>query len=370
MAGLSGIFGAAGGVVIATGQLTAYAPGDDGSTRTGTAKSYTVNNTGAYSGSTTIDVPAYAAATISFDDNGAGVYSILDSANLLAQFKTGDTIFVHNAATAANCGVFTVKTGNVAGTIVVNETTIVDEAAGAVVTICKRATHSNQTAYDNNVVISGAKREWMSYTSSGEKVGPTSVGTMPWYDTTYAYTVYSSANTIQCVSSSLMRIIGGAALTQFKVGYCYSFLGFATAMNNLTGGWECTVVAVNGADLDLTFKTYTYAYFTAEAAVGDSIKVVCNSIFAYCAACNAALVSGLADWMVSNVFDLLSLIDFEAPTSLPNATAFPSYPQYIEGSTTVPNNTSQALYVNSSAPSINVNSKTAATVVAHLKRGP
>lgn len=313
-----------GGVVIDPGQTTVYAPPDGAARRTGTAKSYTYDDTGAYSGSTNIEVPSYGSFSVVFDK---AAKTIVAAAGM-GVFLDTDTIVIKGSVSNADL-VVTVNGNSSATTTTVNETTLTDEAGGAAVfvTICKRAPMPNAASYDNNVVIMGAKRQWLANTSSGLRVGAASGGLLVWYDAAQAYTIYSSANTIQCVSSSLMRIIGGAGLVgNFHVGHCYQFLGFATAMNNLTGGWECTVVAVNGADLDLTFKTYTYAYFTAEAAVGDSIKVVCNSIFAHCAACNAALVSGKADWVVPNIFEALSIMDFEAPTGVPDPTAFPSFP--------------------------------------------
>lgn len=51
---------------------------------------------------------------------------------------------------------------------------------------------------------------------------------------------------------------------------------------------------------------------------------VAYDIFAYCAAANAASLSGFTDWRVPNVFELLSL--FTQPTIVPDATTFPSFP--------------------------------------------
>ncbi len=49
-----------------------------------------------------------------------------------------------------------------------------------------------------------------------------------------------------------------------------------------------------------------------------------EGIFDYTAAASAALLAGYADWRVPNWYELMSIADFEAPTSLPNASAFPS----------------------------------------------
>jgi len=358
---------AAGGVVIATGQTTAYAPGDDGSFRKGTAKSYTVNNTGAYSGTTTIDVPAYAASTISF----TAPNTVADSANGLAVVKTGDTVRIRGSG--SNEIVDVVATGNVAGSFILTNGLVSNEVAGAFVTIAKRASHSNQTAFDNNVVIAGAKREWMSYTSSGEKVGPTSVGTMPWYDVAHAFTLHAAAADLQAIAPNVIRIVAGAGeLARYYAGYRYQFSGFATAMNNLTGGWACTNVAVNGADLDLTVETYAFASLTSEAAAGSrAIAIVCNSIFAYVAACNVAAVSGKADWRVPNYNDIVSILGQGAGDSRPNGTAFPGVPlaTNLWSTTTV---TSQTTAVNNFQlqPGRPINSSRATASTALLLRGP
>ena len=49
-------------------------------------------------------------------------------------------------------------------------------------------------------------------------------------------------------------------------------------------------------------------------------------IFAFCAAANVAALGGYIDWRVSKRGEADSLIDDEAPTGYPNATAFPSFP--------------------------------------------
>jgi hypothetical protein len=70
----------------------------------------------------------YAASTISFD---SATKQIRDSANGLAAFATGKTIYVDSGS---NDGTYTITDGGHAGYIVVSET-LVDEAAGATVTI-------------------------------------------------------------------------------------------------------------------------------------------------------------------------------------------------------------------------------------------
>lgn len=50
-----------------------------------------------------------------------------------------------------------------------------------------------------------------------------------------------------------------------------------------------------------------------------------ESCFTYCAAANSAGLAGYSDWRVPNIYEIFSLTDFEAPTSAPNSTAFPSF---------------------------------------------
>ncbi len=78
-------------------------------------------------------------ATIAFV---ATTKKITDSGNHLAVFKTGDSIRVSGATTAANNGVKTIATGNVAGEIVISEA-LTDESAGATVTITRIAATPN-----------------------------------------------------------------------------------------------------------------------------------------------------------------------------------------------------------------------------------
>jgi len=87
---------------------------------------------------------AYTAITISFD---SGNKKILDSANGLAIFKTGDIVTV--VGSTSNDGKYTVATGNVAAYIVTTEAIPLDEIAGDTVTIVG--------AFDNYVQIAAAQ---------------------------------------------------------------------------------------------------------------------------------------------------------------------------------------------------------------------
>ena len=343
MSGLSGIFGGGGGQQ-ATLQTTVYAREDDGDYRKELVPSYNVLTAGQYSGTTNLDVPHYAAATISFD---AASKEIRDSANGLAIFKTADTIRVRGSA--GNEQVLTVATGNDATKIITTEA-LVDEIAGAYITICKRVAVSNNCVYDNL-----NKRMWLRYTTGGpvQNVGAASDGKLCWYDATKCYTLHPAAADLQMIAtSSTLRIVGGAGeVARYNAGYRIICSGFANANNNLAA--SVLSVTVNGANLDIVYKIVTIngvatAPLTAEAAGGSrAIKLVCQSIFGYVAAANAVSLGGYTDWRVPSDIGLRLLSDMQAPTALPNATAFPSWSSadYYWSATTLPDSTTYAVIV-------------------------
>lgn len=52
---------------------------------------------------------------------------------------------------------------------------------------------------------------------------------------------------------------------------------------------------------------------------------VVYDVFQWCAVCNAASLGGYTDWRVPNVFEAMSLLDYEGASN-PNSTAFPTAP--------------------------------------------
>jgi hypothetical protein len=169
--------------LLKTGQTTQYnSELDDGYYEVGVAKSYTVNTSGAQSGTTNVDLAHYAggAGAISFNNS---TKKITDSGSGLAIFKTNDVILTDSAA---NPGPFTVTTGNVAGEIVCSGATFTDETPAGAVTIYKREAISNNTVLDNNTGL-----EWMRYYSA--VLGSTSLGKLPYNGQLYSIQNFTSA---------------------------------------------------------------------------------------------------------------------------------------------------------------------------------
>jgi hypothetical protein len=123
--------------------------------------------------------------------------------------------------------------------------------------------------------------------------------------------------------------------------------GFANAVNNLPG-YRITSVTVNGADLDLVLWTGNQTVIAEVAGGSRAIKIVCGSVFSFCAAANQVGLGGYSDWRVPNDLELKALCDMEAPTAVPDAAAFPGCPtsDYIWSATTLPSSTSYAMFVN------------------------
>lgn len=167
--------------LLKTGQTTQYnAEADDGLNEKGIARSYTVLSTGPASGTTNVDLEAYTAATISFD---SATKTVADSANGLAVIKTGDVIVI--SGSVSNNGVFNVAGGGVAGSFTTTEA-LVDEVAGASVTIKKREAISNNCVWEVNT-----KLMWTRYPPT--KLGGDSNKNMVWTGQPYDIFAYAAA---------------------------------------------------------------------------------------------------------------------------------------------------------------------------------
>lgn len=345
-------------------QTTIYHTGDNGDSQYGVTPAYNVLTAGQYAGTTNVDNPHYAAATLSFD---AATKKILDSANGLITVLTGDTIRVRGSV--GNDGIYTVATGGNAAEIVTTEA-LADEAAGAYITLCKRTAPSNNAVVDLNTGLM-----YRRYATEGEKVGVASNGKLCWYDATKCFTIHAAAADLAMdAATKTLKIEGGAAeITKFWAGQLIELAGFANAGNNRAGGYRVVSATVNGADLDIVLWTGFSATnpLTTEAAGGSrSIKVVCQSIYAYVAAMNAVSCGGYNDYRIPSDMELAVLRDMEAPNALPNSTAFPSFPaDYIWSSATHPTSTSNAMLVNFGLGYVYVTNKAGTYYGAFLRGG-
>lgn len=301
-------------MLLETGQRTCYSIFGDGDLEIGIDKAYTVQTLGDYAGNSNIEVAHYAGNQISF----AAIGNIVaDVAAGLVTFLAGDTVVIKGSA--SNDGVYTVAVGGVAGQFTTVEA-LVNEAAGAYVSLYKRAAHSNNAVDDDNTGLM-----WSRNTSTGERVGVLSNGTLNWYDLVTRFTIYAGANTVSLIMpGNLVRIIGGAALTQFHVGDMIMVVGFANAVNLLPHLYVMSATP-NGADLDIVVDSGDQVLI-AEGAVADTIYLNCRSIYNYMAGARLGSLSNLTDWRPPNVEELDSLADWEVPTIVPDAVAFPGWP--------------------------------------------
>ena len=347
--------------LLKTGQTTAYFIGDDGDKQKGITKAYVVNSAGSQSGNATVDSPHYAAATIAFAATTPG--TITDSANLLATVLTGDTIRIRGSALNDNAGVeYNVSTGGVAGTIRTTEATVA-ELAGAYITICKRATHSNNTVKDLNTGL-----EWARYVQTG-KIGPASDGMLNWYNTATCFTLHPANADVGMVAGNILRIVGLDEASRFFPGAVLVCSGFANAVNKLPG-LIVKSVSFTGGNTDIVVDPGNQVLI-AEATGNFGISIVCQNIYAYCAAANAALLGGYGDWRIPNRTELGGLLGGEVPNAVPDAAAFPGWPTYPAtwSSTTRPDTVSAAIAARFDTGSMSYIDKTIAYFVALVRGG-
>lgn len=317
---------AAAAALLKTGQTTAYSVFDDGDYELGEAQAYTVN---ALAGNTDLQCAHYAGNQIGFA--GVGTDEIQDGAGGLVTFLLNDRVVVKGSL--LNDGVtFTVTVAGVAGHFHVAPN-IVPEAAGRMISLYKVAAHSNEVVQDTKT-----GRMWSRNTSTGEKVGVTSNGLLNWYDVATRYAIYNVANTVSMIMpGNIVRVIGGAALTQFHPGDMIMVAGFANPVNLLPNLYVVSAVP-NAGNLDITVNPGNEVLI-AEGAVGDTIYLNCRGIYNYMAGAWLAGLSGYANWRIPNYAELNSTEDFEVPTAYPDVVAFPGWPDNIWMSTTQVNNT-------------------------------
>lgn len=291
-----------------------FATGDSADYQNGIIPIYNILTTGQYSGTVNLDVANYAAPTIAFV---SATKKIIDTSNGLITVLTGDTIVIWGSV--SNNGVYTVATGGVAGEIVTTEA-LLDEAAGAYVTILKRAVHSNNVVHDKNTNF-----DWMRYVSVPEKLGVASNGLLTWWSAVTNYSLHAAANDLRMnATTKILTIIGGASeVTRYKTGTHIIFSGFTNASNNIDGGFRVDGVTVNGADLDITlWPGYRNTLVTEAEGGSRTIKLVTNNCFSYAAAANAVALGGYTDWRIPDDIDLVTI---RKEGYLPDTTAFPSW---------------------------------------------
>ena len=344
--------------LLKTGQTTAYFIGDDGDKQKGVTKAYVVNSTGSQSETVNVDSPHYAAATISFT---AATDTIADSASGLVTVLTGDTVRIRGSGTHDT--VYTVKAGTNAASFTVDQDITADEAAGAYITICKRATHSNNVVLDSNTGLI-----WARYVQTG-KIGLASDGKLNWYDATKCYTLHPANADVGMVAGNILRIVGLDEASRFFAGAVLVCSGFANAVNKLPG-LVVKSVSFTGGNTDIVVDPGNQVLI-AEVTGNFGISIVCQSIFGYAAAVNTALLGNFSDWHIPDDLELRGLCDMEQPDAAPDAAAFPGWPTstYFWSSTMAPHDATYAMRVSFGSGAVYYSLKTSNYFVALVRGG-
>ena len=100
---------------------------------------------------------------------------------------------------------------------------------------------------------------------------------------------------------------------------------------------------------------------TSNGLLSWTTNVNGEGVFTYAAAANMALLAGHNDWRVVNYFELVSQLIYQAPSALPDSTAFPAFPSGVvpTTSTTQATNTSNPMSKISNSGTDSVQAKTA-----------
>ena len=202
------------GLLLATGQITSYnSEADDGFYESGLQKSYTVLTTGAYSGTTNIDLTHYSGTDIAFVNGTPDTITstVLDFTTL---FVAADVIVTSGAAQGANNAAHTIAGGGVAANTLTLEsnTTLVNEAAGPTIVIAKREAKNNNCVLDDNTGLM-----WSRYVS-GADMGPASDGKMPWTGQLYDIFQYCAA----CNAASLAGYTDWRVVNTYEMRSIYN----------------------------------------------------------------------------------------------------------------------------------------------------
>lgn len=395
------------GLLLKTRQTTCYHVGDDGDFEKGLAESYTVLSTGAQSLTTNVDSPHYAAATISFDTASK---EIRDSANLLATVLTGDTIRVrgsvsndgvYTVATGGAAAKIITTEALLADEAAGAYITICKRVAPSNNCVQDNVTGLMWLRYTTGGPVlrvgaaSDGKLNW--YDATKCYVIHAAAGDLQIIASTRTLKIVGGAGEVaRYYAGQVFDLTGFAVANNNKPGYVVQSVtvngadldivlwspvadvtatGTTTNGNKVISGLPSTAnlrigMAITGtgvgaasviASIDSATQvtgtvnstatgtvSITFRIFADEAASGSrSITLVCQSVFAYCAAANAASLGGYTDWRVPVDVSLKSLCDMEAATALPNAVAFPSWStlDWYWSATTLPTNTTNAMIV-------------------------
>ena len=84
-----------------------------------------------------------------------------------------------------------------------------------------------------------------------------------------------------------------------------------------------------------------------------------EGLFTYAAAANTASFAGHTDWRIPSMKEIMDILDYEAPTALPDTTAFPSIPfVFLATSQTAPNATTFFLQISTASGQVSALLKT------------